>query len=113
MSNEPGDLSRRRFLELTAATAAVVAAGGLLPRSARAAALPHLTPANPQAKALGFVENTAQVDQAKYPSHKTSQDCSNCTFFQGAAGAPWGPCAIFRGFAVPAKGWCSAHATRK
>ncbi len=113
MSKRPNDPSRRRFLEMTAGTAAAFAIAGVLPRRAHAAALPHLTPANPQAKALGFVENTAQVNQAKYPNHKPSQDCGNCTFYQGAAGTPWGPCAIFKGYDVPVRGWCTAHATRK
>ena len=113
MSKQTNDPSRRRFLAIAAGATATLAAGSLLPRLAHAAQLPHLSPANPQAKALGFVENTAQVDQAKYPNHKPTQDCANCTFFQGAAGAAWGPCAIFKGFAVQARGWCTAHATRK
>ncbi len=107
------DESRRQFLKLAAGTAAAVAVTAALPRRAQAADLPHLSPSDPAAQALGYVENTAQVNQAKYPNHKPSQDCGNCNFYQGAAGAQWGPCQLFPGKAVHVKGWCSAHATRK
>lgn len=113
MSQHENDPSRRRFLKIAAGTAAAAAVVGALPMRANAAGLPHLSPTDPAAQALGYVENTAQVDQAKYPNHKPSQDCSNCNFYRGAAGAPWGPCQLFPGKDVNAKGWCSAHATRK
>ena len=104
--------SRRRFLKIAAGTAAAAAIAGVLPQVARSAGLPHLSPADPAAVALGYVENTAKANQAKYPSHKVSQDCSNCNFYKGAAGSAWGPCQLFPGKDVAAKGWCSAHAPK-
>ncbi|HUH40436.1 MAG TPA: high-potential iron-sulfur protein, partial [Castellaniella sp.] len=34
---------------------------------------------------------------------------ANCQLFQGKAGEDWGPCPIFGGKQVSAKGWCSAY----
>jgi hypothetical protein len=59
---------------------------------------------NPQAKALNYV-----VDAAKAPpARKPGSNCANCQFFTAATGA----CTLFPGFAVEAKGWCSAWAKK-
>ncbi len=112
MSDLHADPSRRLFLGWAAGTAAAVSLGAVLPRAARAADLPHLNPADPAAQALGYVENTAQVSQARYPGHKSTQNCSNCSFFQEVAGSAWGPCQLFPGKSVAAQGWCSAYAPK-
>lgn len=95
--------SRRRFLKLAGGAAAAVAMLSSLPRRALAA-LPHLSAAsNATAKALNYVE-----DDTKAPApHKPGQDCSKCAHYQGKAGEAYGPCAIFPGFDVNAKGWCA------
>ena len=96
-------ISRRRFL-LGAAVAAT--ALPLLGRmgEARAAPLPKLPPGNPQAKALGYVEDAAKAP----PARKPGSACANCQFFTPATGA----CALFAGFSVQPKGWCSAWAKK-
>lgn len=95
--------SRRRFLKLAGGAAAAVALLSALPRRVLAA-LPHLTQANnATAKALHYVE-----DNTKAPApHKAGQDCAHCVHFQGKPGEAYGPCAIFPGFDVNAKGWCA------
>jgi hypothetical protein len=95
--------SRRRFL-ITAAVAAT--ALPLLGRSAaaQAAPLPKLPASNPQAKALGYVEDNSKAGAA----HKPGSACANCQFFTPATGA----CALFAGFSVSPKGWCSAWAKK-
>jgi hypothetical protein len=96
-------LSRRRFL-LGAAVAAT--ALPLLGRmgEAQAAPLPKLPVTHPQAKALSYVE-----DATKAPaSRKPGSVCANCQFFTPATGA----CALFAGFSVAPKGWCSAWAKK-
>ena len=95
--------SRRRFL-ITAAVAAT--ALPLLGRSgfAQAAPLPKLPASNPQAKALGYVEDSSKAGAA----HKPGSACANCQFFTPATGA----CALFAGFSVAPKGWCSAWAKK-
>jgi hypothetical protein len=78
---------------------------GSLPRRAWAA-LPHLSVAsNATAKALNYVEDNTKA----VAPHKAGQDCSNCVHFQGKAGDAYGPCAIFPGFDVNAKGWCAGY----
>ncbi|MGH8145940.1 MAG: high-potential iron-sulfur protein [Rhodanobacteraceae bacterium] len=95
--------SRRRFLKLAGGTAAAVALLTALPRRALAA-LPHLSAAtNATAKALHYVDDDTKAP----PPHKAGQDCSKCVHFQGKPGETWGPCAIFPGFDVNAKGWCA------
>jgi hypothetical protein len=38
-------------------------------------------------------------------------DCANCNFYQGAA-TGYGPCQLFPGKSVNAKGWCSGYAKK-
>lgn len=107
MSNKDSKIeSRRRFLKAAAGTAAVAAVAGILPRVARAGSLPHLSPSDPSAKALGYVEDNTKTTNA---SHKAGDDCSNCLFYEGKAGDAWGPCKLFPGKDVAGKGWCTAH----
>ncbi len=108
MSHQENNPSRRRFLKLTAGTAAVAALAGTLPRRARAADLPHLGNADPTAKALGYVENAGSTSS---PKHKAGDNCANCQFYTGGA-TGYGPCQIFPGKAVAAKGWCISHAPK-
>lgn len=94
---------RRRFVKLAGGAAAAIVLLGSLPRRVRAA-LPHLTQANnATAKALNYVD-----DNTKAPApHKTGDECSKCTHYQGKPGEASGPCALFPGFDVNAKGWCA------
>ena len=97
---------RRRFFQIAAATVALL---GALPRRAWAA-LPHLSvDKSPTAKALNYVED----DTKAAPPHKPGQDCTACVHYQGKAGQAYGPCALFPGFDVNAKGWCSGFDARK
>ncbi|WHZ19066.1 MAG: hypothetical protein OJF55_001215 [Rhodanobacteraceae bacterium] len=101
--------SRRRFLKLAGGAAAAVALLGALPRRVWAA-LPHLNAAtNATAKAMKYVEDNTKAG----PPHQSGQDCSKCMHYSGKAGDAYGPCAIFPGFDVNAKGWCSAFMLKK
>lgn len=108
MSHEESNESRRRFLKIAAGTAAAAAVVGALPRLARAADLPHVSPSDPTAKALGYVEDASTT---KDPKHKAGDSCANCQFYSGGA-TGFGPCQLFPGKAVSAKGWCVSHATK-
>jgi hypothetical protein len=79
-----------------------------LPRVARAADLPHVSPDDPTAKALGYVEDAATTKDAK---HKAGDVCSNCQFYSGGASG-YGPCQLFPGKSVNAKGWCVSHSKK-
>ena len=70
---------------------------------ARAADLKPLTDANAQAKAMHYTDNVAVT---KDPAHKAGSACASCQFFTAATGA----CAIFAGYKVNPKGWCTAWA---
>lgn len=100
--------SRRIFLKNVSQILAVSAAG--LPVASRAAAA-KVEENDPQAMALGYKDDTKQVDQAKYPNHNVAQHCGDCQLYQGGA-APSGPCTIFAGKTVEATGWCAAYAKK-
>jgi len=101
----PSKVSRREFLRNVAV--AVPAGAVVLNSSAQAADLPQLAADDPTAKALGYVENAANVDPAKWPTFKAGSDCANCLQIQGNDGDAYRPCAIFPGKTVAAAGWCS------
>jgi hypothetical protein len=103
MSNDP--TSRRRFLShvLIAAAAAPLAGGFAGP--AFSAPLPKLPLTNAQAKALHYTEDASKATDA---AHKPGSICGNCQFFTAGTGA----CALFPGFSVATKGWCSAWAKK-
>ena len=84
-----------------------------LPSHAQAKALPHLAENDATASALGYKNDSKQVDKAKYANYKLGQDCDDCAQFEGKKGEAWGPCKIFPGKAVNARGWCSAFQPKK
>jgi len=95
------DSQRRRFIKLGIAGLAVPL-GGALAGTASAATV--VSESNPQAAALGY-----KADATKAPARKDPKaDCSNCNFFTAKAGAADGPCQLFAGNLVAAKGWCTA-----
>lgn len=102
MSDTPG--SRRHFLVRTLALAVAAPLLGVGAK-AFAAPLPKLPPGNAQAKALHYTEDGGKVAD---PAHKPGSLCANCQFFTASSGA----CALFAGFQVAPKGWCSAWAKK-
>jgi hypothetical protein len=103
---------RRRWLKLgsLAAVSIVAAPGGAaLAQAPKPGAQPKRVEENEQqAQALGYKQDAAKVDKVKFKSFQPGQLCSNCNFFKASAGAAWGPCDIFAGREVNAKGWCTA-----
>lgn len=98
-------ISRRLFLRNVALSVPVGAA--VLQGVAEAQDLPKLAVDDPTAVALGYVEDAAAVDTAKFPTFKAGSNCANCLQIQGADGEAYRPCAIFPGKAVASAGWCS------
>jgi hypothetical protein len=105
MSNDKDIESRRRFLKVAAGTTAAAVVMGGLPRFARAADLPPLSSSDPTAKALDYVEDASKSANPKY---KAGDDCANCQFYSGGPTGR-GPCQLFPGKSVNAKGWCVSH----
>jgi High potential iron-sulfur protein len=103
MSHDTSSASRRRFFRITAVgLAAAPFATALM--SGVAHAVDTVKESDATAKALGYVmdatKSTTRTDKAA--------TCSSCSLFTGKAGAADGPCAIFQGNLVSAKGWCTA-----
>lgn len=101
--------SRRRFLGTAGGLGAAALGLTLLPAAGRSAELPHVTDADATAKALSY---TADAAKTRNPAHKPGTDCSDCQFYSGAGDKGFGPCQMFPGKAVSAKGWCQAYAAR-
>jgi nitrous oxide reductase len=102
--------SRRRFLKVAAGTAAAAVLVGSLPQLARAAAeLPHVSESDPTAKALAYVDDASKSTN---PKHKAGDVCANCQFYSGGP-TGYGPCQLFPGKSVNAKGWCVSHTAKK
>ena len=101
--------SRRRFVKVAAGTAAAAVLVGSLPQLARAADLPHVSESDPTAKALAYVDDASKSTN---PKHKAGDVCANCQFYSGGP-TGWGPCQLFPGKSVNAKGWCVSHTLKK
>lgn len=108
---------RRRWLKLGSLAVASITAAA----SGRAVLAQAPKPGAPakrveenerQAQALGYKHDAAKVDKAKFKTFQPGQLCSNCNFFKGKAGDAGGPCDIFSGREVNAKGWCSSWAKK-
>ncbi|MEY2722077.1 MAG: hypothetical protein RL597_1522 [Pseudomonadota bacterium] len=72
-----------------------------------AGALPVLSPSEPAAKALGYVEDTKKVDKKANPNHKPEQHCGNCLQWADKdRKAALAKCNLFPGKLVKNPGWC-------
>ena len=75
--------SRRRFISIVPLLGAAALARAQAPA-------PLVDPKDPTAVALGYSPDATKVDKAKYPKYAA------------------GPCPLYAGKSVAAKGWCSA-----
>ena len=97
--------TRRIFLlQLAAGTSALAARDALAQKGAAA----KVDPKDPQAVALGYVDDTTQADSKRFPQHSNEQKCNGCQMYSGQASDKLGPCSIFGGKDVASGGWCSA-----
>jgi hypothetical protein len=111
MHNDSHNPSRRNFFATAGCALGAMAVAEMLPRTARADDLPHLAVSDPTAAALNYTEDASKVDKAKAPTYVAGTGCANCNFFHGAA-TGYGPCDLFPGKAVNAKGWCAGYAKK-
>jgi len=105
----PGKISRRAVVR------AALVAGVLISTVDQLAAavgpdISPLDPKDPAAKALGFANDTTNVDAGANPTHISTQKCGTCVQFQGKPGDAAGGCNIFAGHSVPQGGWCKVWA---
>ena len=74
---------------------------------AAGAALPALSPTEPAAKALGYIEDAKKVDAKANPNFKPGQHCGNCLQWADKnRKAPLAKCNLFPGKLVKNPGWC-------
>ncbi|MEO6031337.1 MAG: high-potential iron-sulfur protein [Burkholderiaceae bacterium] len=98
--------SRRQFIQIVPAASITLLAGHA------AAATPMLSEKDAAAVPLGYVADATHADKAKFKTYTAGQTCANCALYQGKPGDAAGPCPLFPGKNVAAKGWCSAHAKK-
>jgi hypothetical protein len=103
MTRHSAYASRRRFIKIgVAGLAAAPFATALL--SGAAQAVDAVSETEPMAAALGYKTDATKASNRK----DNAATCSNCTLFSGKPGASDGPCSVFGGKLVNAKGWCTA-----
>lgn len=101
-------LNRRVFMMQVVAGSTSLASGAALAQATKPAAPAMLAETDAQAVALGYKADATKVDAKKFPKFAANQLCSNCQLYTGKDKEAAGPCGIFPGKAVAAKGWCSA-----
>ena len=95
--------SRRSFLTTVGKGVITISFGNLAFHGiAVAADMPKVDLEDPTAKALAYVHDSADANQL----------CQGCQLYTDAASAEWGPCAIFPGKLVSARGWCKSWVKR-
>jgi hypothetical protein len=98
--------TRRKFIQIVPVAGASLLVGQV------ALAQAKVDENDPQAKALGYVNDATKADKKKYANYAAGQDCATCALYQAKAGEAWGNCALFPGKQVGAKAWCSAFAKK-
>ena len=101
---------RRTVLKGALLGVAAVPVSALLGRVEAAPVM--LDPNDPQAKSLGYVTDASKVNAAANPNFKPGQLCSNCLQYTAKPTDATGPCNIFPGKHVAAKGWCKVYVKR-
>lgn len=71
-----------------------------------------VSPDEPLAQAMGYVEVAADTDTEKFPKRAGDsggdQYCYNCALFAGTEEDEWAACSIFQNRLVAGGGWCNA-----
>jgi hypothetical protein len=103
MTKNAADTNRRRIIKLTVTgLAAAPFANALFSGSAEAADM--VSESDPTAVALKYKMDATKAADRKDPKAL----CSNCNFYTGKPNDANGPCTVFAGKLVSAKGWCAS-----
>ena len=91
--------ARRLFVcALGSSAMGIVSSSLVFPAAVQAADAIKLSPDDPAAKSLACT----------HASGDTAKRCAGCQFYTGAASDEWGPCVIFPGKLVNARGLCKS-----
>ena len=101
-------MNRRTFIKNTAVTISGLTLLKVSSYSNQAAAAELVSTTDTMAVSLKYVEDAAEA------STRTDKDaiCANCQFYSDTADTDAGPCSLFSGKAVKAKGWCTAWSAK-
>ena len=109
MSN-PKQIGRREFLKFGLKAGGGAVALGAIPVTLLAQE--KVSPDEPLAQAMGYVEDASKVDTAKFPKRAgdagANQYCYNCALYAGSQDDEYAPCSIFQNRPVAGAGWCNA-----
>lgn len=111
MADERSEPARRRFLKLAIGAAAALPACAVMARRLRAQE--RVDPSSELAQDVRYVEDADAIDPAEFPDYTQGEYCADCALYRGGEGDEWGPCDIFGGDLVAAKGWCTAFIVRE
>ena len=113
MSKHVVDKSRRDAVRMMVTGIAVAPFASIAAMSSvQAGALPAVTPDDPNAQALQYVEDATKATRTdKMGVAAAKQDCASCQFVQADSGARR-PCQLFPGKSVSEKGWCAGWAPK-
>lgn len=71
-----------------------------------------VSPDEPLAQAMGYVEVAENVDTEKFPKRAgesgANQYCHNCALYAGGEDDEYAACSIFQNRLVAGAGWCNA-----
>ena len=102
MTSSSWNRSRRRFIKISAIGVGAAPFAALLCGAAEA--VEAVSESDPTAAALAY-----KLDATKAGNRKDNTAvCGNCGLYSGSPGANDGPCSVFGGKRVAAKGWCTA-----
>ncbi len=107
MPDQNPNPSRRRLLRI--GLAGFLAAPTVPLVVAPAAANERLSEDAPEARALHYRHDAADVEHEAYVE---GQNCANCQLYSDPDASKWGPCDAFGGRHVSASGWCNAWVER-
>ncbi|MFP4161912.1 MAG: high-potential iron-sulfur protein [Ectothiorhodospira sp.] len=107
MSDQP--ISRRTFLKAGTCGLAAAPVAGLVWGGNVQAQEKKIKESDDDAKALDYVHDASDSDHSDY---EEGQNCLNCDLYTDPDAEDWGPCAVFPGKLVNAKGWCSSWVER-
>ena len=99
---------KRRTFILQACSASTVLVASSLALAQKPATPELVKDTDANAAALGYKTDGSKTDTKKYPKFAATQNCANCSLYQGGAKDAVGGCPLFAGKQVAAKGWCSA-----
>jgi len=105
MSSHSNELSRRRFLKLSAVGLAAIPALSLLTqRKAYADELPMLQESDTQAQAMHYTNDATKAGDGR----QANAFCHTCQLFTPVGDGTTGTCQVFPGKRVNHNGWCVA-----